>query len=319
MSALVSHHRRTPRPKRTPQTPSLAKPLSPSVLQGASHHSADSQPRARAKKRVANTNSSKSQTSERTDQSHEAGPHTSRTTEAFSTASQADHTPSPQDPQDPTDSQSVPQTSAGMTNDQRRDRAYRLSVTNWKEAMENDGTTFFLNTESEIRVQNIDDVVRSCWVEFTDETSKPYYYNCVTGQTQWEVPEGIDLAQVRLNGRQAQKIAELRSRDQNKQYRSDLRMYYEEKCGEKIRQWQQGKRGVADYLQGLHEIIPLEAETRAKIALPADADSAQIRKAWKRALVLLHPDKIQDVDPEERTLRGMVFDLLTIKFRDSLD
>ena len=127
-------------------------------------------------------------------------------------------------------------------------------------------------------------------------------------------PEGADrnfFAQRREAEKQAAiDAAKMKLRDQketeenNREMERDL----EKSVKAKVQQWQKEKKNLRALLASLHEIAPpcsWEPKTLADLI-----DPSAVKKAYRKALLAVHPDKQDAGDVEKKVLAQHVFDAL---------
>eukprot|EP00298_Acanthocystis_sp_HF-20_P000532 c10727_g1_i1.p1 GENE.c10727_g1_i1~~c10727_g1_i1.p1 ORF type:complete len:220 (-),score=81.90 c10727_g1_i1:164-778(-) len=192
-----------------------------------------------------------------------------------------------------------------------------LSKTDWQQYETPEGKKYYHNKTSGYTTWNLEEVISSEWIELpdTNNENRPYYYNPVVSVTTWDCPENIDLKKAKLTGRQIISLNNLRTRELEKEYQLKKQAYLEEKYSAKFNSWISNKTTLKDCLIHLPSIITLTDQQKESLQITSESTNVDIKKSYKRATLILHPDKrTSDLSEEQAALRNLVFDALTKKY-----
>jgi hypothetical protein len=136
----------------------------------------------------------------------------------------------------------------------------------------------------------------------------------------WVKPEGDMLQKMekRINAdaaekerRQQRRLRELKEKEEARAAHDEQSHDLSRAASKKVSVWGNGK-GVEGLLRTLHIIVP--GVVPKAFELPTGCDPSQVKKVYRRAVRLVHPDKLDqlsaDVSMEDRAAASKVFTCL---------
>lgn len=161
------------------------------------------------------------------------------------------------------------------------------------------------------------------WIPATTPDGLTYYYHRVTRAVRWERPEADVARKVEerlkehsaaVAKRQAERLAALAENEDKAKRDADKRTRVEAEIDSRIRLWSRGK-DVVQMLTSLSVIlrgreVPDSITLSASTGLPED-----VKKAYMRALRIVHPDKVATASLEDQLEAQKVFTALSDAYK----
>ena len=172
------------------------------------------------------------------------------------------------------------------------------------------------------------------WLPVRGDDGSTYYYHKVTRVTRWDRPE-VEVArrvEERIKGeteatkaRQQERLAALQAEEQARVAAAAARFRNESDIETKVTAWNnKHKGGVRSLLASLSSIlngtslssaIPEEILQLVGPSAGSSYSEESLRKAYKMALRVVHPDKVESSRPEEELLAQKVFSTLADAYK----
>jgi hypothetical protein len=172
------------------------------------------------------------------------------------------------------------------------------------------------------------------WLPVKNEDGTTYYYHKVTRVTRWDRPE-LDVARrveerireetAATKARQQERLAELQAEEQARVAAAAARFRNENDIESRVSTWNtKHKGGIRSLLASLSSVlagttlvgtVPEEILHLVGPTAGASYGEENLRKAYKMALRIVHPDKVESSRPEEELLAQKVFSTLSDAYK----
>jgi len=113
-----------------------------------------------------------------------------------------------------------------------------------------------------------------------------------------------------------EKISEIRTRDNEKEWESEARRELDSRLTARIENWAGGRKGNLRSLISTLHLVLWEGSSWKEVSMALLVDPNKLKLGYRKALLIVHPDKQVDKPLEQRFIAERVFELLTEAYKN---